>query len=482
MKLRAEGNRIVRDGSPVVLRGATLVSYYWKYPHNRQQYQFDLTALRALYEDWRATAATVWFASGPIVRGEVDFLNYLDLCVNIAVEQDAYLMLAYAGPEPNVGTHPFLITSEGREAHALLAKRYADVPNVLHITQAEPGKTVRTVAEWQALRDVQEQTIDLIRAEKPDAMVLVSGARWSQDVYWMLDYPIRRNNVAVKPHLYDGRNAGTTMEETMRRSGTLGLSDRYPIVVGEFGWGSKSNEEDIWLLIETAERNLSGWQAWNFNSEGSPCLLASKNPADRTEYGELVYREMRRLLEVPFDIDCGAESTWVDQNGTVWEADQPWSDQALHGYEPADAGRATHGNMTERWGLTAYYLRLPEGTYDVDLILAETWDGITGPEQRVFDVGVNNQVFEGIDPYAVAGFGEPLVLTASDVKITADELLTIEFAKVTQQPAIKAIKVRPAQTDGQEDVQQQLDAARIKIRALQRVIARAKATLAEAEE
>jgi hypothetical protein len=81
---------------------------------------------------------------------------------------------------------------------------------------------------------------------------------------------------------------------------------------------------------------------------------------------------------------------------------------------------------------------------EVRLYLAEIFDGITGPGQRVFDVAVEGSVpaaFDALDPYGLTGaiYGGTMVSTTTTVE--NDDNLDLNFIHLTQNPAIKAIEI-----------------------------------------
>ena len=95
----------------------------------------------------------------------------------------------------------------------------------------------------------------------------------------------------------------------------------------------------------------------------------------------------------------GAQHT--DAQGNVWSADQEYTAARGWGFVETNGtgGWALHNINVggsneqplfrhERWGMEAYRFNLPNGTYNVRLLFAETFSNITGNGQRVFDVHV----------------------------------------------------------------------------------------------
>jgi hypothetical protein len=59
--------------------------------------------------------------------------------------------------------------------------------------------------------------------------------------------------------------------------------------------------------------------------------------------------------------------------------------------------------MSEHWGMTAFSTKIPNGKYVAKLYFAETYEGITGPSQRVFSYNVQGHEFKDFDVWAKTG-------------------------------------------------------------------------------
>src|SRR5437763_552469 len=90
-------------------------------------------------------------------------------------------------------------------------------------------------------------------------------------------------------------------------------------------------------------------------------------------------------------IDAGAMTGHVDVNGNSWEPDRSFT-----GGTSVDRGSISIANTsdpalcrTERYGMQAYSIAVPNGPYLARLVFCETYWTARG--QRVFDVSVNGQ-------------------------------------------------------------------------------------------
>ncbi|MEX2430631.1 MAG: malectin, partial [Dehalococcoidia bacterium] len=172
--------------------------------------------------------------------------------------------------------------------------------------------------------------------------------------------------------------------------------------------------------------------------------------------------EPEPLVGAPFRINTGGSEV-QDESGDVWQADQSYGEGNIWGYVPSGQGGAADHDLnvagadedeifsTERWGMDAYRLDVEDGEYDVRLLFAETYGGITGAGQRVFDVTVEGApVAAALDVYATAGFASAMVREARNVQV-ADGRLDIEFGSRVENPMIKGIELLPAGSLGEPE-------------------------------
>jgi len=115
---------------------------------------------------------------------------------------------------------------------------------------------------------------------------------------------------------------------------------------------------------------------------------------------------------------------------------------------------------SEHWGMTAFSTKLPNGKYLAKLYFAETYEGITGPGQRVFSFNVQGHEVKDFDAYAKTGGRNRAYIESVPVEITNGEF-HIGFTRQVENPAIKAIEIIP-QADAVAGAAPALAAVRIK--------------------
>lgn len=96
----------------------------------------------------------------------------------------------------------------------------------------------------------------------------------------------------------------------------------------------------------------------------------------------------------------------------------------------------------ERYGMSAFSCRLPNGNYLAKLHFAETYEGITGPRQRVFSFDVHGKEFNDFDIWVKAGGFRRAHVETVPVEVTNGEF-RVTFTPKVENPAIKAIEILP---------------------------------------
>lgn len=148
-------------------------------------------------------------------------------------------------------------------------------------------------------------------------------------------------------------------------------------------------------------------------------------------------------------IDAGSDTNYVDPEGNTWLADQGFADgETITRDESMQITNTTDAALyrTEHYDMTSFSEAVPNGKYTVKLHFAETYEGISGPGDRVFSFNVQGQhEFKDFDIWAKAGGPQTAyVVTVPDVDVT-DGKLSITFTANVQSPAIDGIEIIPQQ-------------------------------------
>ncbi len=145
-------------------------------------------------------------------------------------------------------------------------------------------------------------------------------------------------------------------------------------------------------------------------------------------------------------IRAGDSTTFTDSSGNMWLADRGFAD----GQTILRTGDMRIENTkdpvlyrAEHYGMTAFSYPLPNGKYRVKLHFAETFEGISGPGQRVFSFNVEGHEFNDFDVWAKAGGPQRAYVESVNVDIS-DGKLDIKFIPNIQNPEINGIEIIPA--------------------------------------
>lgn len=283
--LRTSSNRIIdEEGTPIILRGVNIErrSFIWDFV---QSVDYELRAIPVATgggpEGWGANVVKLYFSSGPVLRGETEYISAYDEMISLANSNGAYVHLVYRDHEPNDDA-PGRPDDDAKLALNMMAARYANNPGVIYGVQGEPFGI-----DWVELEAIYTDMIDSVRAVHPRSLISVPGTQYGRYLNGVLDRPILRANIFYTSHPYD-------TWETIRREYLLGdISSVHPIVLGEFGiGGAMPSTDDMEALLDYSERNGIGWIAWQFSDEACPCLLEDRNSFTPSEWGELVRRRM----------------------------------------------------------------------------------------------------------------------------------------------------------------------------------------------
>jgi len=143
-------------------------------------------------------------------------------------------------------------------------------------------------------------------------------------------------------------------------------------------------------------------------------------------------------------IKAGKSDPVKDAEGNVWLADQGFEggqtierpDIQIANTKSPDLYRA------ERYSMDSFSWPVPNGKYTVKLHFAETFDGITGPGQRVFSYNVQGHQFKDFDVWVKAGGALKAYVETVPIEVT-DGKIKVTFTPNVENPQINAIEIIP---------------------------------------
>ena len=277
-KLHVEGANLVdKDNNPVQLIGLSTHGLHWygeyvneaslaacKESFNINVYRFSLYTSEKGYCECSATEKERLYQL--VVTG-----------VKIATKLDMYAIVDWhmLGEENKNDKDPNYYKEQAKEFFDRITKELADYDNVLYEIMNEPNG--RNVTWVNQCKPYAEEIIPIIRANKPDAIVLVGNPNCSSDLTSPRRNPLSFANIMYTFHFYAGdEDMQTTSEVTKAYNAGL------PIFISEHGGmdadGNGSVDYDSIARWYKAldERNIS-YVAWNISHKNeSSGILKSK--------------------------------------------------------------------------------------------------------------------------------------------------------------------------------------------------------------
>lgn len=315
-KLATRGNRIINaSGEPVQLRGVALHGLQWFGDFYR-----DGRVTEAAATSWGADVVRIavylheggYLESGPAIREDHEAM--IDTIVRRCAKAGIYCIIDWHVHHPG---DPRLFVDEAKQFFAMMADRYASLPNVIYEIANEPNRTggagiasERDVS-WADIVAYADAVIPVIRDRSPDSLVLVGTPDWcsfgisgGHDWREVVEAPLEHRNVAYVVHAYA---AGHTFHAAIDA-----IAERLPLFATEWAAASwkRTSKNDLvkaqpW--IEMFNRRGISWTYWNFCPGDGVfgCFAEGTTSDDRldpesiqvSETGKLVYF----LLNTPQD-------------------------------------------------------------------------------------------------------------------------------------------------------------------------------------
>ena len=144
-------------------------------------------------------------------------------------------------------------------------------------------------------------------------------------------------------------------------------------------------------------------------------------------------------------IKAGQNTPFKDSNGNVWLAEQGFQGGATVSRAPGTAIANTKDPgmfLNEHYSMEAFATKVPNGKYLAKLYFAETFEGITGPGQRLFSYTVHGREFKDFDIWVKAGGANRAYVESVPVEVTNGEF-RIAFKSQVENPEINAIELIP---------------------------------------
>jgi hypothetical protein len=181
------------------------------------------------------------------------------------------------------------------------------------------------------------------------------------------------------------------------------------------------------------------------NDHGSAEASAQPAPAAATPPATPFVAPAPAATQSVVRIKAGLSTPFTDSSGNVWLPDQGFDggDVIERDASTAIANTKDAGlYLSEHYGMSSFACSVPNGKYVAKLYFAETFDGITGPGQRVFSFNVQGHDFKDFDVWVKAGGPNRAYIETVPVEVT-DGKFSIIFTSNIENPEINAIEILP---------------------------------------
>lgn len=283
--LHVEGTLLADEsGNPVVLRGVSTHGLSW-FPEYA-----NADAFRTMRDEWGINIVRLAMYSAEYngyCTGDESNRNRLKQKIYDSVQAATDLGLYVIVDWHVLGDqNPLLYQDQAAAFFEECTSRLGNQKNVIYEICNEPNGNV----SWQDVKTYADRVIPIIRANAPDALIIVGTLTWSQEVDRALNDPITGyDNLLYALHFY----ANTHREDLRNRLETV-VTSGLPVFVSEFGicdasgnGGINTQQADIWM--ELLQKYGISSCIWNLSNkdESSSLIRSNCSKVSDWEYSEL---------------------------------------------------------------------------------------------------------------------------------------------------------------------------------------------------
>lgn len=262
--LRVEGNQMVdKSGLPPQLRG---ISLSWSIWQGKKYYNEEV--LGWLVKDFHISLLRASMGvepSGGYLANREEQLKLMNTVIDKAISEGIYVLVDWH--DHNAEKH----LEESKAFFALMAQKYAGVPNVIYEIFNEPARQ-----NWEMVKGYSVEVIKTIRKYDTKNIIVVGSPKWDQDVDVAAADPIRGfDNLVYSFHFYA---SDPNHQEKLRAKAEAAMKLGLPLFVTEWGVGESNGNGEFNLektnrWVEWMERNRLSWVAWNVTDKKETTAL-----------------------------------------------------------------------------------------------------------------------------------------------------------------------------------------------------------------
>lgn len=254
------------SGNPIQLKGLSTHGLAW-FP----QY-INEEAFREFHDDWNANVIRLAMytaeSGGYCTDGDKENLKQLIRNgVQYATEQDMYVIVDW---HILADQNPLQNTEDAKTFFTEMTAEFGDTENILYEICNEPnGNTA-----WSDIKAYAEEIIPIIRANDPDAIIIVGTPNWSQYVDQAAADPIKGyENVMYTLHYY-----AATHKDDLRQKMKEAVNAGLPVFVSEYGICDASgngsiDKEQANLWVQTMDELGISYVGWNISNKNETSAI-----------------------------------------------------------------------------------------------------------------------------------------------------------------------------------------------------------------
>lgn len=283
--LKVSGTRLVsqKTGKAVKLRGVSTHGINWDvgYPYIsknafktlRDSYGVNAVRLAMYTQDYDGYCSGAGSASQKEVQKTLK--ERIDKGVQAATDLGMYVIVDWHVLNDQ---NPNKYKKQAKTFFKEISKKYAAYDNVLYEICNEPnGNTT-----WSDIKKYAKEVIPVIRANDPDAVIIVGTPNWSQDVDVAAASPLSYENVMYTMHFYSA-----THKSDLRKKLQTALDKKLPVMVTEFGVSEASgdgniNTKEAGTWLDLLDKNEISYFAWSLSNKPESASLLKANTGKKS--------------------------------------------------------------------------------------------------------------------------------------------------------------------------------------------------------
>ena len=292
--LKVEGNQMVNNaGIPPQLRG---ISLSWSVWGGKKYYNPEVVSW--LTKDFKISLLRASMAvqpQGGYLTNREEQMKLMVAVIDKAISEGIYVLIDWH--DHNAEQH----LEESKAFFAVMAKKYADVPNVIYEIFNEPARQ-----SWEIVKNYSVEVIKTIRQYDSKNIIVVGSPRWDQDVDVAATDPIVGfGNLVYSFHFYA---SDPNHQDKLRAKAEKAMSRGLALFVTEWGVGESNgngvfDREKTAVWMDWMENNSLSWANWNVtDKKETTALLLSGAPSEGgwtkdqlTESGKYIREQLLKL-------------------------------------------------------------------------------------------------------------------------------------------------------------------------------------------